>query len=115
MTADRGPVIDGAATTDRNRATDGVDATAAAGRRTGTRGTDKIRPFRHPDRHHVAVLVMHGVIPFELGIPSRIFGGACDLDGGRLYEVVTCSPEPGPVQTDADFPIVVKYGPEVLA
>ncbi|WP_374117287.1 GlxA family transcriptional regulator [Streptomyces sp. RKAG293] len=71
-------------------------------------------PFRHQDRHRVAVLVMPGVIPFELGIPARIFGGARTQEGRKLYEVVTCSAVPGLVQTDADFPILVENGPEVL-
>nr|WP_198357785.1 helix-turn-helix domain-containing protein [Streptomyces fildesensis] len=80
------------------------------GTRTGTRET----AFRHQDRHRVAVLVMPGVIPFELGIPARIFGGARTQEGRNLYEVVTCSAVPGLVQTDADFPILVENGPEVL-
>ncbi|CAG7638906.1 Transcriptional regulator GlxA family, contains an amidase domain and an AraC-type DNA-binding HTH domain [Actinacidiphila bryophytorum] len=72
--------------------------------------------FRHPERHHVAVFAMDGVIPFELGIPLRIFGAAVGAeDGAHLYEIVTCSVEPGLVQTDADFPIVVQYGVEALA
>lgn len=71
-------------------------------------------------RHRVVVLALDGVIPFELGIPQRIFGRARDLapsDGsGSLYEVVTCSVRPpGEVRTDADFSIVVEHGPEALA
>lgn len=72
--------------------------------------------FRHPGRHRVAVFVLPGVIPFELGIPLRIFGGALGTeDGERLYETVTCSLTAGSVQTDADFPIVVPHGVEALA
>jgi transcriptional regulator GlxA family with amidase domain len=72
--------------------------------------------FRHPDRHHVAVFALDGVIPFELGIPLRIFGLAEHADDGApLYEIVTCSLRPGPVQTDADFPIVVEHGLAALA
>ncbi|MDX3215318.1 helix-turn-helix domain-containing protein [Streptomyces sp. ME02-6991-2B] len=68
-----------------------------------------------PARHRVAVLVQHGVIPFELGIPHRIFGGARDCDGAPLYEVVTSSPHgPGPVRAEADFEIHVARGPEEL-
>ncbi|MGW3242103.1 GlxA family transcriptional regulator [Streptomyces sp. NPDC001070] len=68
-----------------------------------------------PVRHRVAVLVQHGVIPFEVGIPHRIFGGARDSEGVDLYEVVTCSPHgPGPVRADADFEINVAHGPEAL-
>ncbi|MEU1125727.1 helix-turn-helix domain-containing protein [Streptomyces sp. NPDC005899] len=71
-------------------------------------------------RHRVVVLALDGLLPFELGIPQRIFGralGCGPLDEGRkLYDVVTCSVRPpGPVRTDADFSIVVEHGPEALA
>jgi len=59
--------------------------------------------------HRVVVLALDGVYPFELGIPSRIFG---DADG--RYEVVTCSADGRPVQTSADFEVAVSHGPEVL-
>ncbi|WP_371795557.1 GlxA family transcriptional regulator [Streptomyces sp. NBC_01718] len=71
-------------------------------------------------RHRVVVLALDGLLPFELGIPQRIFGlarGSESGDQGRnLYEVVTCSVRPpGPVATDADFTITVERGPEALA
>ncbi|MGY4900565.1 GlxA family transcriptional regulator [Streptomyces sp. 900116325] len=71
-------------------------------------------------RHRVVVLALDGLLPFELGIPQRIFGlarGSESGDRGRnLYEVVTCSVRPpGPVATDADFTITVERGPEALA
>ncbi|MGW1463422.1 GlxA family transcriptional regulator [Streptomyces sp. NPDC002308] len=70
--------------------------------------------------HRVVVLALDGLLPFELGIPQRIFGIARSLGpddpGERLYEVVTCSVRaPGPVQTDADFAVMVQNGPEALA
>ncbi|MYS24347.1 MULTISPECIES: GlxA family transcriptional regulator [unclassified Streptomyces] len=72
--------------------------------------------FRYPGRHRVAVFALDGVIPFELGIPLRIFGSAASpAGGGELYEVVTCSLRPGAVRTDADFSITVDHGPEALA
>jgi transcriptional regulator GlxA family with amidase domain len=58
----------------------------------------------------VVVLALDGVYPFELGIPSRIFGAA----DGR-YEVLTCSVDGQPVRSCADFTIGVEHGPEVLA
>ncbi|MGI5460498.1 GlxA family transcriptional regulator [Streptomyces sp. CA-249302] len=58
----------------------------------------------------VVVLALDGVYPFELGIPSRIFGAA----DGR-YEVLTCTVDGQPVHTDADFTIGVEHGPEILA
>ncbi|MCL6671131.1 GlxA family transcriptional regulator [Streptomyces panaciradicis] len=66
--------------------------------------------------HRVVVLAMDGLLPFELGIPHRIFGRPKDTLGRRLYEVLTCSVRPpGPVRTDADFAIAVQHGPELLA
>lgn len=71
-------------------------------------------------RHRVVVLALDGVIPFELGIPQRIFGRAQSVEapgtGEKLYTVVTCSVRPpGPVRTDADFSIMAEHGPEALA
>lgn len=60
------------------------------------------------------MLAMDGVIPFELGIPPRIFGGAKTSDGEPLYEVITCTIDGAPVRTDADFAITVEHGAEAL-
>ncbi len=69
-----------------------------------------------PKRHRVAVLALPGVIPFELGIPHRIFGRAYDEGGSPLYEVVTFGTGAGQVLgTQADFKLYVEHGPEVLA
>ncbi|MEU7814997.1 helix-turn-helix domain-containing protein [Pseudonocardia sp. NPDC049154] len=65
-------------------------------------------------RHTVAVLVREGLLPMELGIVHRLFGQARDAAGRPLYEVVTCTLVPGPVRTDADFPVLVEHGPEML-
>ncbi|GGT99600.1 GlxA family transcriptional regulator [Streptomyces violascens] len=66
--------------------------------------------------HRIVVLALDGLLPFELGIPQRIFGRAADPARGPLYEVVTCSIRPpGPVRTDADFSILVENGPDALA
>lgn len=66
--------------------------------------------------HRVVVLALDGLLPFELGIPHRIFGRPKDDRGRPLYEVVTCSVRPpGPVVTDADFAVHVPHGPEALA
>ncbi|MGY1498739.1 GlxA family transcriptional regulator [Streptomyces sp. QTS52] len=75
-----------------------------------TRADPDFRP------HRVVVLALDGVLPFELGIPHRIFGRPRDARRRHLYEVVTCSIRPpGPVETDADFAIQVACGPEALA
>ncbi|MFI6936665.1 GlxA family transcriptional regulator [Streptomyces sp. NPDC050287] len=66
--------------------------------------------------HRVVVLALDGLLPFELGIPHRIFGRPKDARGRHLYEVITCSVRPpGPVETDADFTLHVAHGPEALA
>ncbi|MFF8905761.1 GlxA family transcriptional regulator [Streptomyces olivaceoviridis] len=62
-----------------------------------------------PSPERVVVLALDGVYPFELGIPSRIFGAA---DGH--YEVFTCTVDGRPVRTHADFTVGVAHGPEIL-
>ncbi len=63
-----------------------------------------------PPPHRVAVLALDGAYPFELGIPARVLGAA----DGR-YEVVVCSCDGGPVETNAGFSVVPRHGPDVLA
>jgi transcriptional regulator GlxA family with amidase domain len=70
--------------------------------------------FAHSDRHRIAVLVRHGLMPMELGLVHQMFGQAASTGGEPLYEVVTCALVPGEVRTDADFPIHVAHGPEAL-
>lgn len=65
--------------------------------------------------HRVVVLALDGVIPFELSLASRLFGVAVDAEGRHLYEVLTCSPDGGPVRTGADFSISVEHDASVLA
>ncbi|KOU22836.1 AraC family transcriptional regulator [Streptomyces sp. WM6372] len=65
--------------------------------------------------HRVAVLALEGVAPFELGMPSRVFGNAHAEDGGGLYEVTVCTADGQPVTSDAGFTIGVTAGPEALA
>ncbi|WP_411152484.1 GlxA family transcriptional regulator [Streptomyces sp. A30] len=59
--------------------------------------------------HRVVVLALDGVYPFELGIPSRVFGAT----DGR-YKVLTCTVDGLPVRTNSDFSITVEHGPEAL-
>jgi transcriptional regulator GlxA family with amidase domain len=63
------------------------------------------------------VLALPGVVPFELAIPSRIFGGARDAQHGHrhLYEVLTCSVDGAPVRTEADYSIAVEHDAGALA
>lgn len=65
--------------------------------------------------HRIVVLTLPGVIPFELGIPARIFGAARDTAGMPYYEVITCSVDGLPVRTDADYSITVEHDARILA
>ncbi|MFI9308037.1 GlxA family transcriptional regulator [Streptomyces triculaminicus] len=65
--------------------------------------------------HRVGVLALDGVVPFELGIPARIFGAARTAAGEPLYSVTTCSIDGRPVRTDADYGLVVGHDASVLA
>jgi transcriptional regulator GlxA family with amidase domain len=64
--------------------------------------------------HRVVVLALDGAIPFELGIPGRIFGAARGPGGEPLYEVLTCTLDGGPVRTAADFAIAVDHDVSAL-
>ncbi|MGW2374072.1 GlxA family transcriptional regulator [Kitasatospora sp. NPDC001683] len=65
--------------------------------------------------HHVGVLALDGVFPFELGIPARIFGAARDETGSPLYTVTTCGLDGRPVRTAADFDLAVTRDAGLLA
>jgi transcriptional regulator GlxA family with amidase domain len=78
-------------------------------------GTPTRKSTGTPKRHRVVALALPEVIPFELGIPHRIFGRALSADGDRLYDVITCAAVPGLVPTQADFSLYVEHGPEALA
>ncbi|MGZ3097035.1 GlxA family transcriptional regulator [Streptomyces sp. H72] len=80
-----------------------------------TAGTDRSRTARAGRRHRIAVLALPGVPPFELGIPSRVFGSALDSEGRPLYEVVVCTADAAPVLSDAGFMVQPAAGPEALA
>lgn len=68
-----------------------------------------------PRPHRIAVLALPGVPPFELGIPSRVFGSAWDAQGRPLYEVTVCTADGAPVLSDAGFTVQPAAGPEALA
>ncbi|MGC0334455.1 transcriptional regulator GlxA family with amidase domain [Streptomyces sp. SAI-170] len=68
-----------------------------------------------PPPHRIAVLALPGVPPFELGIPSRVFGSVLDAEGRPLYDVTVCTADGAPVLTDAGFTVQPAAGPEALA
>ena len=61
----------------------------------------------HP--HRVVVLAQEGAYPFELGIPSRVFGAT---DG--VYQVDLCTPTGAAIMTNAGFSVVPTVGLEAL-
>lgn len=63
----------------------------------------------------MAVLVRHGLLPMELGIVHQLFGQARTVAGEALYEVLTCTVEPGEIRTSADVTVNVTHGPALLA
>lgn len=65
--------------------------------------------------HSVGVLALDGVVPFELGIPARIFHAARDSEGDPLYTVTTCSLDGGPVRAEADYDLAVSHDASLLA
>ncbi|WP_101835228.1 GlxA family transcriptional regulator [Frankia canadensis] len=65
--------------------------------------------------HRVVVLALDGVMPFELSMPSKIFGAARDAADRPLHEVLTCSLDGEPVTTAADYSIAVMHDAAVLA
>ncbi len=44
--------------------------------------------------HEVAVLAMHGVLPFDLGIACEVFTRVCGADGAPAYRVRVCGEAP---------------------
>lgn len=62
------------------------------------------------DTHEVVVLAQEHAYPFELGIPSRVFGAV-----GGAYAVRLCTPTGAPVRTNAGYAVTPESGPEILA
>ena len=63
--------------------------------------------------HVVAVVASPEVIPFDLTIPSEVFGRTCREDGSPAYEVLICS-ERRTVRS-ASFDLRTRHGLEVIA
>jgi transcriptional regulator GlxA family with amidase domain len=64
--------------------------------------------------HDIAVLALDGVIPFDLGIPARVFAEALDSRGRSLYSVRTCSLGGRTVRSNHDIGIVVEHDENLL-
>ncbi|MBG0563086.1 GlxA family transcriptional regulator [Actinoplanes aureus] len=62
--------------------------------------------------HRIVLLVLDGVVPFDLGVPPQVFGAARDGERNRLYDMRVCGP--GPVHTEAGFTVVPDHGLDAL-
>ncbi|WP_234342137.1 GlxA family transcriptional regulator [Streptomyces leeuwenhoekii] len=58
----------------------------------------------------MAVLVLDGVLPLDLGIPAQVFTAV----PGRPYEMTLCGRRAGPVPTAAGFAVTVTAGLETV-
>lgn len=63
--------------------------------------------------HMVAMLALHGVVPFDLAIPCGIFGDVRTADGRLAYDVRVCGETP--TVKAGPFDIRVAFGLEQLA
>ena len=64
-------------------------------------------------KHVIAVLILDGLVPFDLGAATQVFLAARDDDLERLYDIRVCGP--GPVTTELGFTVTPSSGLEELA
>ena len=57
----------------------------------------------------VAVLVVDGIAPFELGVVCEVFGMDRSADGLPVYDFAVCGIEAGSIRTSAGFDLVVEH------
>ena len=58
---------------------------------------------------NVAVLVLDGVAPFELGVLCEVFGTDRSAQGLPRYDFAVCSPGAAPVTTNAGYGLTPAY------
>ncbi len=63
---------------------------------------------------NVAVVVLDGFSPFELGVPCEVFGQDRTDDGLPGYEFSVVAGEPGPLRSEVGFALQTDAGLEVL-
>ncbi|WP_238012520.1 DJ-1/PfpI family protein [Dactylosporangium sp. AC04546] len=64
-------------------------------------------------KHLVAVVVLDGVVPFDLGTATQLFGTARDEHGNRKYKTLVCTPGRQPVRAAAGYQVVPDHGLEI--
>jgi AraC family transcriptional activator FtrA len=67
-------------------------------------------PNNRPALRSVAVLVDHGVSPFEFGISCEVFGIDRTPQGMPAFEFSVCSVQDGPIQTSVGFSLIAPHG-----
>lgn len=77
-------------------------------------GKNPAMPAESSARHQVAVLAVPNVVAFELGLPHRLLGAACDADGAPRYRVRVCTVDGGPVRTSAGYRILPEHDASIL-
>src|SRR5262245_43502546 len=65
--------------------------------------------------HRVAVLAVHGVVPFDLAVPVEVFGRTRLADGRPAYQVVVCAAQPGADVDAGTFTLRARHGLAALA
>jgi transcriptional regulator GlxA family with amidase domain len=67
-----------------------------------------------PAAETIAVVAFDGISPFHLSVPCMVFGEDRTETGAPRFRMRVCAPEPGPLQTNAGFTLVVPHGLEAI-
>ncbi|MFS2168170.1 GlxA family transcriptional regulator, partial [Variovorax sp. Varisp62] len=67
-----------------------------------------------PATETIAVVAFDGISPFHLSVPCMVFGEDRTEAGAPRFRLRVCAPEPGPLQTNAGFTLVVQHGLEAI-
>jgi transcriptional regulator GlxA family with amidase domain len=67
-----------------------------------------------PGRHRIAVLMLDGTVPFDLGTAVHLLTVTTDGDGEPLYDVCVCTLTGGAVRAAGGFRLVPDHGPEAI-
>jgi len=68
----------------------------------------------HPTAETIAVVAFDGISPFHLSVPCMVFGEDRTETGAPRFRLRVCAPQPGPLQTNAGFTLVVPHGLEAI-
>src|SRR5450755_998604 len=64
---------------------------------------------------NVAVVVLDGFSPFELGVVCEVFGSDRSDDGLPVYDFAVVAGEPGPLRSDTGFTLQTSFGLERIS